>query len=83
MKIVSLGKNSGNLNFVAIDFETGMRRRESAVSVGLAYYDIPEPKLRCFCSLKSARKAWPDFKSHALPAHTGAYLYRCIKCIII
>jgi DNA polymerase-3 subunit epsilon len=34
----------------------------------LACYDIPEPKLRCFCSLKAAKKAWPDFKSHALTA---------------
>jgi DNA polymerase-3 subunit epsilon len=145
MKIVPLGENTGNLNFVAIDFETGMRRLESAVSVGLvkfinnqevdhyyslirpprlhirpdfteihgitvedvrdapsfadlwkkeirpfikslplaahnasfdmgvlravlACYDIPEPKLRFFCSLKAARKAWPDFKSHALAA---------------
>jgi hypothetical protein len=33
MKIVPLGENTDNLNFVAIDFETGMRRLESAVSV--------------------------------------------------
>ncbi|MDR1584293.1 MAG: 3'-5' exonuclease [Prevotellaceae bacterium] len=140
-----MDKNTGRLDFVAIDFETGMQKLESAVSVGLvkfinnqevdhyyslirpprlyirpdfteihgitvedvcdapsfvdlwekdirpfikglplaahnalfdmgvlravlAHYDIPEPKLRCYCSLKSARKVWPDFKSHALTA---------------
>jgi DNA polymerase-3 subunit epsilon len=38
MKIVPLGKNTGSLNFEAIDFETGMHKRESAVSVGLAKF---------------------------------------------
>jgi DNA polymerase-3 subunit epsilon len=145
MRILPLNKNTGKLNFVAIDFETGMYRPESAISVGLVkfidgqeadsyyslirppelyirpeftdihgltvedvreapsfgdiwdknilpfieglplaahnaafdmrillavlnYYDIPEPKLRCFCSLKTARKIWPELKSHALTA---------------
>jgi DNA polymerase-3 subunit epsilon len=145
MRILPLNRNTGKLNFVAIDFETGMYRPESAVSVGLVkfidnqeadtyyslirppelyirpeftdihgltvndvrdapsfediwdqnilpfieglplaahnaafdmrvlravlnHYDIPEPKLRCFCSLKTARSTWPDLKSHALTA---------------
>jgi DNA polymerase-3 subunit epsilon len=32
----------------------------------LEWYDLPVPPLSHFCTLKLARAAWPDLKSHAL-----------------
>ena len=32
----------------------------------LEWYEQPLPPLRCFCTLKLARAAWPELKSHAL-----------------
>jgi DNA polymerase-3 subunit epsilon len=32
----------------------------------LAWYELPLPPLKYFCTLKLARAAWPELKSHAL-----------------
>jgi DNA polymerase-3 subunit epsilon len=32
----------------------------------LAWYELPLPPIRYFCTLKLARAAWPELKSHAL-----------------
>jgi DNA polymerase-3 subunit epsilon len=38
----------------------------------LDWYDLPIPPLRYFCTLKLARAAWPELKSHAL-ANLGVH----------
>jgi DNA polymerase-3 subunit epsilon len=32
----------------------------------LDWYELPVPPLKYFCTLKLARTAWPELKSHAL-----------------
>jgi DNA polymerase-3 subunit epsilon len=32
----------------------------------LEWYELPVPPLKCFCTLKLARAAWPELESHAL-----------------
>jgi DNA polymerase-3 subunit epsilon len=32
----------------------------------LAWYELPPPPIRYFCTLKLARAAWPELESHAL-----------------
>jgi DNA polymerase-3 subunit epsilon len=52
----------GNLPLAAHNaaFDMGVLR------AALAWYDLPVPPLKYFCTLKLARAAWPELKSHAL-----------------
>jgi DNA polymerase-3 subunit epsilon len=38
----------------------------SVLRAALDWYDLPVPPLKYFCTLKLARAAWPELKSHAL-----------------
>jgi DNA polymerase-3 subunit epsilon len=38
----------------------------SALRAALDWYKLPVPPLKYFCTLKLARAAWPELKSHAL-----------------
>lgn len=38
------------------------------LAAALAWYDLPVPPLRYFCTCTLARRAWPELKSHALTA---------------
>jgi DNA polymerase-3 subunit epsilon len=38
----------------------------SVLRAALDWYDLPVPQLKYFCTLKLARAAWPELKSHAL-----------------
>jgi DNA polymerase-3 subunit epsilon len=38
----------------------------NVLRAALGWYDLPVPPLKYFCTLKLARAAWPELKSHAL-----------------
>jgi DNA polymerase-3 subunit epsilon len=38
----------------------------SVLRAALDWYDLPVPPFKYFCTLKLARAAWPELKSHAL-----------------
>jgi DNA polymerase-3 subunit epsilon len=52
----------GNLPLAAHNaaFDMGVLR------AALEWYELPIPQLKYFCTLKLARAAWPELKSHAL-----------------
>jgi DNA polymerase-3 subunit epsilon len=39
----------------------------------LAWYELPLPSIRYFCTLELARAAWPELKSHALTSLGGHF----------
>jgi DNA polymerase III epsilon subunit-like protein len=38
----------------------------SVLRAALEWYELPVPPFKYFCTLKLARAAWPELKSHAL-----------------
>ncbi len=54
----------GDFTLVAhnASFDMGVLR------AALAWYELPVPRLRHFCTLSMSRRIWPEFKYHALTA---------------